>query len=1531
VFFQHSVFSSGSSQTSLALAELFSYLGDTCSFIHTGEETWWEDITSLRSSWPCVRHTDVVAGQFDRILEVTLCPLLRGLAPCIWICRKAPLFHDMEACVVPYPLPKRDLVGIAETWVQEELATADDIQYLELITRKPVRALPFLWSAIAIEAYRKEKPLPIWLQSYEEGKPFTVHICETNTSSSSSCVIPICIYRETKVQGTRLLIHNTDVLKESEYFQKNVWANVTGDLTIESAFVGRQRIVEIPSMQNTILFAHSRFMNIRPYILDALWCGIPVVHNSVLLKELPYAVKGYYPNNDILAGVDAAKGLMRGWISQTELFHLRKSILHRFGILNESLRMRWKEACHAEMASAVVTPVSKQKIRIGFSDMWEKFNPQYNFFTLLLQTTFPTYTVEVSELPETPDILIFGPFGDSWKSYSCPKIHFTGENTGPVAGAVLNLGFRREAEGYIRLPLWMLEIDWFSADPAKIQNPIPVPIDPPPIVPRNKFCAFIVSNPCQPIRNRAFRTLCEYKEVDSAGKLYNTVGSELFAGLGGGGGEARKVEFLRQYKFCIAYENAASPGYVTEKLFHAKAAGCVPIYWGAPDVELDFTMEGVIDARGKSDAELIAEVRRVDEDDELWLKMANTPLIRDKKPLFTLLEKVAAAILECAQGKSVVASASTEANSEVAVSEVKSVSAMKSEVKSNLGNSVFVTGCNGRFVDTLLKYWLPPIAAQKAVSTNIQVHIYLFDVSAAQKESIRTAFPFVKLFSLPQISYFPDCWNPQHFLWKLWVLKETCDSVEAGFPIVYLDTGAYFCRWASKWLRRVKEEGICVLEDVNHDNRHMCSKSFVEEMKLTEAELNSQQIWAGSMAFLAGHPTATRLFNEAWVLGQNPKIIVGEKWTGVDAANKPMGHRHDQSILSVLSMRHGIARHPLGDVYCHTSLRHTFLKGLSLYVHRGFFVVNDPIAMGVDSTWVINLDRRPDRMTRGNFSDKAIRFPAIDGRKLRLTPDIVKMFSSCKSINWSKGVVACALSHISLWMKLVNDKSDIQSYLILEDDAVLEPETADMLNYIHQKGLMPEDCDVLYLGGILPPNKGGFKSVVEPVNECIGRVKENSMFSAEPSRYFHFCAYSYILRRSGAKKLCDMIQARGCWAPADHLLCNSHKELNIYFTIPIVAGCYQDTDPKYSESNFNSFGKEEYDSDLRNEERFSQEEIASASASASGSSEFSLKKALEDASASAFMEAKASASMEAKAPTPAPAEPVPAPTPAETTPGTKTYPVVFHTIDALFEKQWLEELLGKKLVDINTEVPIVLYQRPYCDKLKELLATWPAFTLIHLSDEDGKDPIDIYSWPTCKGVLRNYIRRDIPLTVLSKVVTIPLGYHWRPSISVKQGHMKDLIWSFIGAEYGGRTMKLQPFKGIQPNKCVLQKTWNSPDKCGEEEVVDSLQRSLCVPCPGGVNFETFRLYEALESGSVPIVVEEEGSTEYLAFLKRFIPIATSPDWPTAARVMHGLSQRMDLYKEYRKSLMVGWASMKAWASGEARRVLGLASSHRVKV
>jgi hypothetical protein len=46
-----------------------------------------------------------------------------------------------------------------------------------------------------------------------------------------------------------------------------------------------------------------------------------------------------------------------------------------------------------------------------------------------------------------------------------------------------------------------------------------------------------------------------------------------------------KREVLQKYKFAICYENAHDiPGYITEKIFDCFFSGCVPVYWGAPNV-----------------------------------------------------------------------------------------------------------------------------------------------------------------------------------------------------------------------------------------------------------------------------------------------------------------------------------------------------------------------------------------------------------------------------------------------------------------------------------------------------------------------------------------------------------------------------------------------------------------------------------------------------------------------------------------------------------------------------------------------------------------------------------------------------------------------------------------------------------------------------------------------------------------------------------------------------------------------------------
>ncbi len=46
-----------------------------------------------------------------------------------------------------------------------------------------------------------------------------------------------------------------------------------------------------------------------------------------------------------------------------------------------------------------------------------------------------------------------------------------------------------------------------------------------------------------------------------------------------------KVKTLSQYKFVLCFENAIFPGYITEKIFDPMFAGCVPVYFGAPDIE----------------------------------------------------------------------------------------------------------------------------------------------------------------------------------------------------------------------------------------------------------------------------------------------------------------------------------------------------------------------------------------------------------------------------------------------------------------------------------------------------------------------------------------------------------------------------------------------------------------------------------------------------------------------------------------------------------------------------------------------------------------------------------------------------------------------------------------------------------------------------------------------------------------------------------------------------------------------------------
>jgi hypothetical protein len=58
----------------------------------------------------------------------------------------------------------------------------------------------------------------------------------------------------------------------------------------------------------------------------------------------------------------------------------------------------------------------------------------------------------------------------------------------------------------------------------------------------------------------------------------------------------RKRVTVRRYRFGIAYENTAWPGYVTEKIVDCFVAGIVPVYLGAPDIAEHVPADSFLDA-----------------------------------------------------------------------------------------------------------------------------------------------------------------------------------------------------------------------------------------------------------------------------------------------------------------------------------------------------------------------------------------------------------------------------------------------------------------------------------------------------------------------------------------------------------------------------------------------------------------------------------------------------------------------------------------------------------------------------------------------------------------------------------------------------------------------------------------------------------------------------------------------------------------------------------------------------------------------
>ena len=720
------------------------------------------------------------------------------------------------------------------------------------------------------------------------------------------------------------------------------------------------------------------------------------------------------------------------------------------------------------------------------------------------------------------------------------------------------------------------------------------------------------------------------------------------------------------------------------------------------------------------------------------------------------------------------------------------------------------------------------------------------------------------------------------------VLANSC--LPAGTQVLYLDAGIEVVGDLGAIWSHVDSFFICKMQE--HKMRTWCHPTFCSIMSVTEAELDAPQVSANIVGFVVGNEKATGVLSQVLGLACNPAIIVGHKWHAYSAVCK--GHRHDQSILSLVCLRSGIYQYALDDFAGWQSRDATIAAGASLYVHRGTAAasasgpsgstgpsgsaarpdgpaVTDSLK-GITDSFVVNLAHRKDRLEQFFQNQpyiKCKRLEAVNGRTLTLTKDLCRLFMN-NDFKWKKSVMGCALSHFGLWKHIAESSSS--SYLILEDDAVLCADFVGKWNSI--VGLVPADSDIIFLGGVLPPNKPALPMVTEPVNAAFARVAVNNVFGSK-RRYFHFCTYSYIITTAGAQKLCRLIQERGLYTSADHMLVNNMDLLNVYFTTPLLAGCVQDSDPVYQKADFNNFTRvDKFDSEIwNNTDAFTQMEVDATMR-------------LEPLTVIYFEEGQQK---------------------------------------QCIDSEWLREIFQREFVwtcasaststSTGVGTTVLLYYQHTTPV--SVIEGWMnrnmdrVIYILHASDETCTADVSIYKHPAVKCVFRNYWRSDV-VSECNKVVTLPLGYLNGKGLSgsLVAASMRTYDWSFAGAtDRPGRLEALTSIKQwstLTKHKLHLTPTWGSAANLEPVAYTAILQQSRFVPCLDGFyNTESYRFYEALEAGCVPVICVDEKAT--YSHLLNGAPLVTVNSWSSPVLVSDWDGKQKEVFswwQSFKRSLSV---------------------------
>ena len=233
---------------------------------------------------------------------------------------------------------------------------------------------------------------------------------------------------------------------------------------------------------------------------------------------------------------------------------------------------------------------------VSYANWWAE-DPETAWFTKLVRYICPEGHTPVRFYS------MFGPKRNVEKPFDGVKVFYCGENLEerlPVSSLVereekvkgwehrrrtysdycisitdfsIGFGHHDEWDTYMRFPLWVMryfEPDW-GIEQIRIRL---AQMEEQPVNSDRKGAALIASHDFMGTRAGICDAIDDITDISYAGKWRNTTDA-LWTEY-----HNDKELYLKQFMFSICPENTDAPGYATEKVFDAIAAGTIPIYYG---------------------------------------------------------------------------------------------------------------------------------------------------------------------------------------------------------------------------------------------------------------------------------------------------------------------------------------------------------------------------------------------------------------------------------------------------------------------------------------------------------------------------------------------------------------------------------------------------------------------------------------------------------------------------------------------------------------------------------------------------------------------------------------------------------------------------------------------------------------------------------------------------------------------------------------------------------------------------------------